>query len=140
MTFLAKPTMAVGFGLFFLCAVACTHFEEITSRPLSLIPDWTAGTLLIGMGVINRRDRSAGRTYQIAAWAFMLSLLFASSLGSLEEWLAPASAQGVESIVSLSLGGYLLAKGVLCFIALGALLSSLRMQNAVSRSLSTSNR
>ena len=140
MTFLAKPTVAVRFGLFFLCAVACTHFQEITSRPLSLLPDWTAGTLLIGVGVISRRDRSARRRYQIAAWAFMLSLLFASSVGSLEEWLARASAQGVESIVSLSLGAYLLSKGVLCFIALGALFSSVRTQNAVSHSLSTSNR
>jgi hypothetical protein len=91
--------------------------------------------MLVGAAVISGRDWGTGRTYQIAAWAFMLSLLFASSLGSLEEWLAPQSAEGVDSIVTLSPGAYLSIKGVLCLIALGGLVSSLRANDIQLRGL-----
>lgn len=125
--FLAKPSVALGFGAFVLCAATCTHFDELGS-PLSLAPDWAAGVLMVGSAIVSGRDWSGGRPYQIAAWAFMVSLLFASFLGNLEEWMASES-QGVTGLVSLSPGLYLASIGILLAVALGGLISSLRSQN-----------
>ena len=83
MTFLAKPFVALGCGAFFLCAATCAHFDEIATTPLSLRPDWAAGVLLVGGAVIGGREWSNGRTYEIAAWAFMVSLLFGTVLGNI---------------------------------------------------------
>src|SRR5262245_56068406 len=102
MMLLAKPSTALGFGAFFLCAVSCTHSNEITTSPLSLIPDWTASAFLIGGAIKSGRAWAAGRTYQIAAWAFMASLLFHSFLGNLEEWLSPNQPDAATELVSLS--------------------------------------
>ena len=128
MSLLAKPTVALGFGAFFLCAVACTHFEELGS-PLSMAPDWAAGLFMVGGAVVSRRDWDNGRTYQVAAWAFMVSLLFASFLGNLEGWMASES-EGVTGLVSLPHGVYLASIGILLAVALGGLISSLRSQRA----------
>ena len=125
--FLAKPSVALGFGAFFLCAVACTHFDELGS-PLSLAPDLAAGALMVGGAFVSGRDWSGGRPYQIAAWAFMVSLLFASFLGNLEEWMASES-HGVTGLVSLPQAPYLASVGILLAVALGGLISSLRSQN-----------
>jgi hypothetical protein len=90
MTFLAKPSVALGFGAFFLCAATCTHFDEL-GTPLSLAPDWAAGLFLVGGAVSSSRDWGSGRTYQVAAWAFMVSLLLASFLSNLEDWRSSPS-------------------------------------------------
>jgi hypothetical protein len=125
--FLAKPSVALGFGTFFLCAATCTHFDELGS-PLSLAPDWAAGLFMVGGAVVSGRDWSGGRTYQIAAWAFMVSLLFASFLGNLEAWMASEST-GVTGLVSMSQGPYLASVGILLAVAIGGLISSLRVQS-----------
>jgi hypothetical protein len=125
--FLAKPSVALGYGAFFLCAATCTHFDELGS-PLSLAPDWAAGLFMVGGAVVSGRDWSGGRTYQIAAWAFMVSLLFASFLGNLEAWMASEST-GVTGLVSMSQGPYLASVGILLAVAIGGLISSLRVQS-----------
>jgi uncharacterized membrane protein YhiD involved in acid resistance len=83
---------------------------------------------MVGGAVISRRDWSDGRTYQIAAWAFMVSLLFASFLGNLEEWMASQS-PGVAGLVSMSQGTYLASIGLLLAFAIGGLIGSLRSKN-----------
>ena len=113
MTFLAKPAVALGFGAFFLCAATCAHLDEITTSPLSLGPDWAAGVFLIGGAVLSRRNWDNGRADQIAAWAFMVSLLFGSVVGNIEEWMAHDPDAHSGAFVSMSQGTYLLAVSVL---------------------------
>jgi hypothetical protein len=85
MTFLAKPSVAVGFGAVMLCAETCDHWDEIARLDWLSMPlhDWTAALLLIAVGVVHRRD------YRAIAWAFMLSLLFGAFFGHLEQRLGP---------------------------------------------------
>lgn len=125
MMLLAKPSVALAYGAFFLCAATCTHFDEVAS--LSMAPDWAAGLFMVGGAIVSGRDWAIGRAYQAAAWAFMVSLLFASFLGNLEEWMDSESA-GVAGIVSMSQGAYLASIGVLLVFAIGGLIGSLRSQ------------
>lgn len=91
------------------------------------MPDWIAGASLIASAVVSSRDWSHGRQYQIAAWAFMSSLLFSSFLGNLEEWITPApAAMGATGLVVISQGPYTAIIGILLVLAVGALISSLR--------------
>ena len=113
---LAKPSVALGFGVFFLCAVACTHSSETFSSPLSVLPDWMAGLAVVGGAVVSRRDWNVGRPYQAAGWAFMVSLLLESFLGNLEEWMDSSPADVGTDIVSLRQGVYLASIGVLGFV------------------------
>ena len=106
MTFLAKPLVALGFGAFFLCAATCAHFNEISTALLSLGPDWAAGVFLVGGAVLSERKWDSGRHHQIAAWAFMVSLLFGSVLGNIEEWMSNAPDAGASGLVSMSQGPY----------------------------------
>ena len=129
MTFLAKPAVALGFGAFFLCAATCAHLDEITTSPLSLGPDWAAGVFLIGGAVLSRRNWDNGRAYQIAAWAFMVSLLFGSVVGNIEEWMAHDPDAHSGAFVSMSQGTYLLAVSVLFLVSLGGLIMSLRSRD-----------
>ena len=129
MTFLAKPSVALGFGAFFLCAATCAHFDEVTTTPLSLGPDWAAGILLVGGAVISGRDWSSGRPYQIAAWAFMVSLLFGSFLGNLQDWVSHTPNAGSAGLVSLSEGPYFTIVSLLFVLALGGLISSLKARD-----------
>jgi hypothetical protein len=133
MTFLAKPSMAIGFGAFFLCAVTCTHLDEFAT-PLSLVPDLGAGlTLLVG-GTLSHRDWGWGRQFQIAAWAFMASLLFASFFGNLSDWLTAApDATGTSGLVSFSEGTYVALIGVLLTLALAGLVGTLISKDVSSR-------
>ncbi len=128
---LAKPSVALEFGVFFLCAVACTHSDEILHSPLSVVPDWAAGFVLIGAAILNRRSRVHGRTYQVAAWAFMVSLLFASFVGNFEEWLS-ASDQHRTGLFSMAQGSYLAAVGMMCLLATGGLIGSLKAATGFS--------
>ena len=125
MVMLAKPSVAIGFGLFFLCAVACTHSDEMLSSPLSVVPDWAAGFVLVAAALVNRPSYVAGRTYQVAAWAFMVSLLFGSFVGNFEEWRSTTS-EGHRGLVSLEQGSYLASIGVMCLLAVGGLIASVR--------------
>src|SRR5215510_7216475 len=85
MTILAKPSVAVGFGAFMLCAETCDHWTEIAHLNWLSMPlyDWTAAFLLIAVAMVHRQD------FQATAWAFMLSLLFGAFFGHLESWLGP---------------------------------------------------
>jgi len=85
MTFLAKPSVAVGFGAFIVCAETCDHWHAIAGLSWLNMPlhDWTAGLLLMAVPVVR------GRAYQAAAWAFMLSLLVGAFFGHLELFLGP---------------------------------------------------
>ena len=129
MTFLAKPFVALGFGLFFLCAATCAHFDQIATSPLALVPDWAAGILLVGGGVLSGRDWANRRAYQIAAWAFMASLLFGSVVGNFEEWRSHAPDGGTSGLVSMSQGPYLAIVSILFLVALGGLIASLRTRD-----------
>jgi len=126
LTLLAKPSVALGFGAFFLCAATCAHFDELAAMPSSLVPDWAAGMILVGGAVVSQRDWGTGRQYQIAAWAFMVSLLFGSFLGNFQEWASQsAAATGASGLVSLSQGPYTVIVGVFFALALGGLIGSL---------------
>jgi hypothetical protein len=83
MSFLAKPSAAVGFGAFMLCVETCDHWGEIATLNWLSMPlhDWTAAFLLIAVGVVHRQD------FRATAWAFMLSLLFGAIFGHLESLL-----------------------------------------------------
>jgi hypothetical protein len=125
--FLAKPSVALGFGLFFICAATCAHFDEISSAPVSLVPDWVAGILLVSAAVISSRDGATGRAYQIAAWAFMVSLLFGSFVGNVEGWATNArDANGATGLVTMAQGPYVVIVGVLFGIALAGPVTTLR--------------
>src|SRR5688572_6388735 len=126
MTFLAKPTMAIAFGLFFLCAVTCAHFDQIFTTPLGITTDWAHGAFLVAGGMISRRDWVNGRVYLIAAWAATASLFLGSVLGNFEEWRAQPLEGGTAGLVSMSQGTYLFIVVVLFIVALGGLMASLR--------------
>ena len=126
MMLLAKPSVALGFRLFFACAVACTHSNELFSSPLSLVPDWAAALAVIGGAVVSRRDWHDGRPYQAAGWAFMASLLLHSFLANLEEWMSSSRADIGTEIVALPHGVYLASIGVLCLVAFGGLVATLK--------------
>ena len=119
MTVLAKPSVAVGFGAFMLCAETCDHWNEIASVNWLSMPlhDWTAAFLLIAVGVVHRQD------FQAMAWAFMLSLLFGAFFSHLESWLGPPEPDAwiPEQIVFPILV-------VLLFVALFGLIATLRVR------------
>ena len=118
MTYLSNPVVALAFGLFFLCAVTCAHFDQLFTSPLSVVPDWAAGVFLVGGSVASHRDWTDGRVYQIAAWAFTASLLFASMVGNFEEWQAQPADRGTAGLVSMSQGTYLTIVTALFLVAL----------------------
>jgi len=129
MSVLAKPAVALGFGAFFLCAATCAHFDEL-GTPWDLLPDWTAGIILVGGAVISRRDWGTGRQYQIAAWAFMVCLLFVSLVGNVQDWLTQApEATGSGGLVSMTQGPYTIIVGILFAVASAGLTASLRARN-----------
>jgi hypothetical protein len=126
MTYFSNPLVALAFGLFFLCAVTCAHFDQLTTYPLGVVPDWAAGAFLVGGAVASRRDWTDGRVYQVAAWAFTASLLFASMIGNFEEWRAEATEGGASGLVSMSQGTYVAIVTALFLVALFGLIASLR--------------
>ena len=125
MTYFAKPTVAIVFGAFFLCAETCLHAEDLQqfTSPLELpVHDWTAGGFLLATGIINRREStSTRRAWQAAAWAFMLSLLLGAGYDILGEWFAPP-----EESEWLSEGAFLSIVAVMTLIAACGLVGSLR--------------
>lgn len=129
MAFLAQPSVALGFGAFFLCAATCAHFDAL-GTPWELVPDWTAGIVLVSGAVISRRDWGAGRQYQIAAWAFMVCLLFLSFLGNFQDWLSQSpEATGSSGLVSITPGPYTFIVGIMFGVALAGLTASLRARS-----------
>jgi hypothetical protein len=134
MTYLSKPVVALAFGLFFLCAVTCAHFDQLATYPLGVVPDWAAGVFLVGGAVASRRDWTDGRVYQIAAWAFIASLLFGSMIGNFEEWQAAPAEGGTSGLVSMSQGTYLAIVTALFLVALFGLIASLRSRGRDSSS------
>lgn len=124
---LAKPSVAWGYGAFFLCAVTCAHFDDVLHEPLSLISDWMAGGVLLVGGLFSAGDWLRRRAYQAAAWAFMVSLLFRSLVGDLEDAVThapdPSAAHG---LVVLSTGPYIAIKLALFLFAVGGLFTTLK--------------
>ena len=130
MNYFAKPAVAIGFGVFYLCAETCLHAEEVlrfASRPLDLpVYDWSAGGFLLVAGVMSLREWSTvRRQYQAVAWAFMLSLLVGASFSILSEWLTPPDESGW-----LSEGGFLVVVVTMSIIALCSLISTLRVRDS----------
>ncbi|MGH9146418.1 MAG: hypothetical protein ACRD1Q_06895 [Vicinamibacterales bacterium] len=94
MDWFAKPTVAIAFGAFMLCAETCLHAETLSSfpaRPLELpLYDWIAAGFLVSAGVLSLRHPTTWhRQFQAVAWAFMLSLLTGAFISQLDEWLRP---------------------------------------------------
>jgi hypothetical protein len=127
--FLAKPSVALGFGAFFLCAATCIHFDSIVpanwfSWPLD---DWAAALFLIFGGSVAMRNWPKGRAYQVAGWAFLVSLLFGSFLEGLHDWTSGApDAGGTTGFIVIPQGPFVILVGIVFAIALGGLASSLR--------------
>jgi len=123
---LARPWFALYFGAFFICAVTCADFDELTTMPLNLVSDYVVGGVLIAGAVASGRDWKNGRSYQIAAWASMATLLFNSAFRNFRDWISHApEATGVTGLVSLSQGTYLAAVIVLFLVSCAGLASSL---------------
>jgi uncharacterized membrane protein YhaH (DUF805 family) len=96
------------------------------------VPDWAAGVFLVGGAVASRRDWTDGRVYEIAAWAFTASLLFASMIGNFEEWQAESTEGGTSGTVSMSQGTYLVIVTALFLVALFGLIASLHARGTRS--------
>jgi len=126
MNVLAKPSVAWGYGAFFLCGATCAHFDELGATHFGLVSDWIAAIMLIIGGVVSGRDWLRGRQYQIVGWAFVVSLLLHSFLGNLEDLINHApDAGGSNGLVALPLVPYLVIVGMLCVIAIGGLWTTL---------------
>jgi hypothetical protein len=53
MKFLAKPSLALGFGAFFLCAATCAHFDELAAMPASFgLVSLSQGPYTVIVGVL----------------------------------------------------------------------------------------
>ena len=129
---LAHPWLAVGLGLFMLCAETCLHFGDIVS-PTSWVDlpihDWIAGGLLVYGGVSAKRDWLSGRAIQAAGWGFMSSLLVAAFVAYWEEWQAPSAGDSEW----LSAGSFLLITAVLMVTSLAALVGTLSTRSRPTR-------
>ena len=131
MTFFAKPSLALAFGAFMLCAETCNHFGDlllVRSNVLAL-PwyDWASSVFLMFAAIQSRRDRMTGGLIRIAAWAFVLSLLSGAFLRELDDWTLHApDAVGNGGLVPLPEGTYVLVIGILSTVALAALVSTIR--------------
>ena len=124
---LARPTVAIAFGAFILCAETRLHFESIT-RPESLLDlpwhDWAAGLFLLHAGVVRRGKSARSHVYLAAAWGFMTSLLGAAVLAHVEELAAPPSPD--EWISARIFFGILLG---LLLVSVSALVSTIRQRS-----------
>ena len=132
MTLLAKPIVAIAFGAFLVCAETCRHFDSLLSLPQSWrslpIHDWAAGFFLVYSGVRSGRDWRTGRLYQVAAWAFNVSLMCGAFFGHLEEWSSQAPAEGWISERAL-----LIIIGLLFAVSLGGLVSTMVLTSPPKR-------
>jgi hypothetical protein len=113
MTFFASPILAIVVGAFLICAETCLHFQSLLALPgswLSLpIHDWVAGSFLIYGGVRGQRDWGTGGLYQVAAWAFNVSLLCGAFFGHLEDWSTEVPAEGwISERALVTIIGFLL--------------------------------
>jgi hypothetical protein len=130
-TYFAKPTVAIAFGAFMLCAETCLHADALlqaTMAPLDLpLYDWAAGLFLLGAGVFSRRDwSSTHRQYQSAAWAFMLSLLTGAFISQLNDWLTPPTEPPSWGI---SETGFVVIIAALIVIAVCGLISTIGVRH-----------
>ena len=124
----AHPFVALYFGAFFLCAVTCTHLDDIVTMPLSVVSDFAAGIILIAGSIAGRRNWAQGRPYQIAAWAYITSLLFGSVLGNVQDWVAHTADARETGLIAISQGSYLAIETMLFLFSCLGLASSLVTQ------------
>jgi hypothetical protein len=136
MTFLTKPSVALTFGAFMLCAETCNHFDQLLVARSNLLAlpwyDWASGVFLVYAAIQSGRDWATGRPIQIAAWAFVLSLLSNAFIRELKEWRG-GSLDGNGGLVPLHEGAYVLIIGLLATVALGGLVSTIRASVRVRR-------
>jgi hypothetical protein len=131
MIVLAQPTVALIFGAFMLCAETCNHFQDLLLARSNVLAlpwyDWAAGVFLVYAAVQSRRNWITGRPIQIAAWAFVLSLLSGAFFRELEDWISQSpEAVGNGGLVPLAEGPYVLIIAILSALALGGLVSTIR--------------
>ena len=131
MTFLNRPALAMAFGAFMLCAETCNHFEDLLVARSNLLAlpwyDWASGVFLVYAAIQSRRDWVTGRSIQIAAWAFVLSLLSHALFRELEGWISHSpDAVGSGGLVPIPETPYVLIIGFLSVVAFGALVSTIR--------------
>ena len=93
--------------------------------PLSVVSDYTAGIILIAGALAGRRNWTRGRPYQIAAWAFITSLLFGSVLGNFEDWTSHSTDAGPTGLISISQGWYVAIETALLLFSWVGLAASL---------------
>ena len=127
----AKPSIAISFGAFMLCAETCLHADALlqaTAAPLELpLYDWIAGAFLLTAGIVSRRDWVNRRPYLAAAWAFMLSLLTGAFISHLADWLTPPTEPPSWGI---SETGFVVIIAALMVIAACGLITTIRVRHA----------
>ena len=138
MAFFTRPSLALTFGAFMLCAETCNHFDDLLGARSNLLAvpwyDWSSGVFLVYAGMRSRRDWVTGRPLQIAAWAFVLSLLSGAFVRELESWMAPAGdVAGNGGLVPLEQGPYVLIIAILGALALAALIATTRISHGAER-------
>jgi hypothetical protein len=116
MTAFARPTFAIAFGAFILCAETCLHLADIF-HPSSWIDfpihDWIAGGFLVWSGSKSRHDWTGGRAMQAAAWGFMVSLLAGAFVAHWESSSTPAESDAwmSERVFVVMLGSLVVVSG-----------------------------
>ena len=109
----------------------CANRGSIEYAGLPWHDDWASVVFLVYAAVQSRRDWVIDRPIQIAAWAFVLSLMSGAFFRELKGWLAHApDAIGNSGLIPVPEDAYVLIIGILSVIALGALVSSIRTRMA----------
>jgi hypothetical protein len=90
----ASPNFALSFGIFLALAETLRRWGNWPFLPF-LLDDWIAGLFLVYGAVRSRRDWTAGRPYQAAAWAFTAGMMYGSFFGHLEHWSQPPEGDSV---------------------------------------------
>jgi hypothetical protein len=129
MTLLARPQLALGFGIFLALAETCRRWGNWPFLPF-LLDDWIAGLLLIYGAVRARRDWPTGRPYQVAGWAFTSGMLYMSFFGHLEHRANPQETGWVPHGALLGIVGFLFT---LAIVALASTLFTTAAQDPSRR-------
>src|SRR5207247_3579484 len=105
--------------------------EDIVGAPLSVVSDFAAGIVLIAGSIAGRRNWALGRPYQIAAWAFITSLLFGSVLGNFQDWLSHTADVRETGLIAISQGPYLAIETGLLLFSCAGLVGTLRASQTI---------
>jgi hypothetical protein len=85
-----------------------------------------AGGFLVAAGIASQRDWHRRAVYQVAAWAFMLSLLVGALFAWIAEWVVPPDTTewGIAEM------GFVVIVALLAAVALGSLISTVRARQS----------